>query len=109
MQKNSENKIGAEELSEFMDLSHKESMVCVKAHTNILVWGEDSQEQELRGKVSSALAGMNIIYILAEENPIPLSAEQLAAYAALHTLSPSTTIYNDADSYMEVKYMAKGG
>jgi conjugation system TraG family ATPase len=63
MQKNSENKIGAEELSEFMDLSHKESMVCVKAHTNILVWGEDSQEQELRGKVSSALAGMNIICV----------------------------------------------
>ena len=63
MQNNAENKIGSEELSEFMDLSHKESMVCVKAHTNILVWGEDTQEQELRGKVSSALAGMNIICV----------------------------------------------
>lgn len=45
------------------------------------------------------------------ETPIitDLTAEELAQYAALHTYSPSTTIYNDAGSYMEVKYMAKGG
>jgi hypothetical protein len=52
---------------------------------------------------------ITIMYILAEENPISLTAEQLAAYAELHTNYPSTTLYNDADSYMEVKYMAKGG
>ena len=63
MQNNAENKVGAEELAEFMDLSHKENMVCVKAHTNILVWGDESQEQDLRGKVSSALAGMSIICV----------------------------------------------
>ena len=63
MQNNAENRVGAEELAEFMDLSHKENMVCVKAHTNILVWGDESQEQDLRGKVSSALAGMSIICV----------------------------------------------
>lgn len=63
MQNNAENRVGAEELAEFMDLSHKENLVCVKAHTNILVWGEESQEQDLRGKVSSALAGMSIICV----------------------------------------------
>lgn len=60
MQNNAENRIGAEELAEFMDMSHKENIVCVKAHTNILVWGEESHEQELRGMVSSALSGMSI-------------------------------------------------
>ena len=52
---------------------------------------------------------ITVIYALNTQIETDLTAEQLAAYAALRTLSPSTTIYNDADSYMEVKYMAKGG
>lgn len=49
------------------------------------------------------------IGVLATPIETTLSSEELAQYAALHTYSPSTTIFNDADSYMEVKYMAKGG
>lgn len=52
---------------------------------------------------------VTVCYPLATPIETDLTPEQLAAYAALHTLSPSTTIYNDADSYMEVKYIAKGG
>ncbi len=63
MSQNAENKVGAEELEEFADLSHKESLTCVKAHTNILVWGEEHQEQQLRGKISAALSGMNILCV----------------------------------------------
>ena len=63
MSKNAENRIGAEELEEFADQTHKESLTCIKAHTNVLVWGEDSQEQELRGKISAALSGMNILCV----------------------------------------------
>lgn len=63
MGQNAENRIAAEELEEFADQTHKESLMCVKAHTNILVWGSSDQEQELRGKVSSALSGMNIICV----------------------------------------------
>jgi conjugation system TraG family ATPase len=63
MGQNAENRIAAEELEEFADQTHKESLLCVKAHTNILVWGEANQEQELRGRVSSALSGMNIICV----------------------------------------------
>ena len=36
----------------------------------------------------------------------PLSAEELAAYAALHTNYPNTTILNDGGAGMEVKYVA---
>lgn len=63
MSQNAENKVAAEEIEEFSDLSHKESLTCVKAHTNILVWGTEDQEQELRGKVSAALSGMNILCV----------------------------------------------
>lgn len=35
----------------------------------------------------------------------PLTAAEVAAYAALHTNSPNTTIYNDGGAEMEVKYM----
>lgn len=38
----------------------------------------------------------------------PLSAEELAQYAALHTNYPNTTIYNDEGAGMEVKYTSGG-
>lgn len=44
------------------------------------------------------------IYILATPIETPLSAEQLLAYAALHTNEPNTTIMNDGNAGMEVKY-----
>ena len=63
MGQNPENRIAAEELEEFADQAHKESLTCVKAHTNILVWGDEHQEQELRSRISSALSGMNILCV----------------------------------------------
>ena len=63
MGQNAENRIAAEELEEFADQTHKESLTCVKAHTNILVWGDADQEQELRSRISSALSGMNIVCV----------------------------------------------
>lgn len=49
---------------------------------------------------------ITIMYILAEENPISLTAEELAAYAALHTNYPNTTVFNEEGAGMEVKYVA---
>ena len=65
MSKNAENRVGAEELDEFLDLSHREQLITVKTNTNILVWGNDDQEQELRGRLSSALSGMGITCVQA--------------------------------------------
>ena len=50
-----------------------------------------------------------IVSQLATPIRTPLSAEEMAAYAALHTYAPSTTIYNDGGAEMEVKYMSIGG
>jgi hypothetical protein len=52
---------------------------------------------------------VTILYALETEKTFLLDENQLAAFAALHTYDPGTTLYNDAGSHMEVKYMAKGG
>ncbi len=43
-------------------------------------------------------------YVLATPIETPISAEEMAAYAALHTNKPNTTVYNDAGAWMEMKY-----
>lgn len=45
-------------------------------------------------------------YLLAEPIETPLSAEELAAYAALHTNYPNTTVLNDGGAGMELAYVA---
>lgn len=47
---------------------------------------------------------ITIYYLFAEPVYHDLSAEELAAYAALHTNYPNTTIFNDGGAGMEVKY-----
>lgn len=46
------------------------------------------------------------LYELLEPIEIPLSAEEIAAYQALHTNYPDTTIYTDAGVGLDVKYVA---
>lgn len=60
MSKSSDNRLGAEEIDEFVDEVHKESFTCVRAHTNILAWGDEKEHLEVKGKISSALAGMGV-------------------------------------------------
>lgn len=60
MSKSNDNRLGAEEIDAFVDEVHKESLCCVRAHTNILAWGHESDHLAIRGKVSSALAVMGV-------------------------------------------------
>lgn len=42
------------------------------------------------------------------ETPVetPMTAEEIAAYAALHTNKPNTTVYNDAGAWLKLEYVA---
>lgn len=62
----------------------------------------------LSGKYASGDA-VRVTYALNEPIETPLSAEQLTAYASLHTNLHNTIIYNDAGADMEVKYTSIGG
>lgn len=83
------------------------------AINNAPVWMTFSAELETATDAKNYLkdcydAGMPIIvyYILATPTEIPLSAEELAAYRALHTNYPTTVITNDAECHMEAEYVA---
>lgn len=49
---------------------------------------------------------MLVYYILATPIETPLSDEEIAAYKALHTNKPTTTIMNSENVHMKVKYVA---
>ena len=49
---------------------------------------------------------LTVLYALAEPVETPLSAEELAQYAALHTNKPNTTVMNDAGAGMKLAYVA---
>ena len=46
------------------------------------------------------------IYLLANPIETPLSETEIAAYRALHTNKPNTTILNDSGAHMAVAYTA---
>ena len=48
---------------------------------------------------------IKIQYALATPIETPLSEEELAAYAALHTYKDHTTVFNDAGAHMELEYV----
>ena len=58
-------------------------------------------------ELKSYLATNPIDIIVPKGNPIetPLSEEELAAYASLHTYRDNTTVSNDAGAYMELEYV----
>ena len=49
---------------------------------------------------------ITVKYVLSEPIETPLSADELAQYAALHTIKPDTTVYNDASADMDVEYFS---
>lgn len=49
--------------------------------------------------------GSNVVYVLATPIETPLSEEELAAYAALHTYRENTTVSNDASAHMKLEYV----
>lgn len=51
------------------------------------------------------LESVTVVYDLKTPIEIPLSEEELAAYAALHTYRGHTTVSNDASAHMELEYV----
>lgn len=54
----------------------------------------------------SAVSGKMLYYELATPVETPLTAEEIAAFRALHTNKPTTTITNDEGAHMAVSYNA---
>ena len=56
-------------------------------------------------------SGTPLVVQYAIDTPIetPLSAEEMAAYRGLHTYKTITTVFNDANAYMELEYPTSSG
>jgi hypothetical protein len=52
-----------------------------------------------------AISSVNVLYPLETPIETPLSEEEIAAYAALHTYRGNTTVSNDASAHMEIEYV----
>ena len=50
--------------------------------------------------------GTSVIYSMSTPIETPLSEAELAAFAALHSVKPTTTILNDSGAHMAVEYVA---
>ena len=58
--RDAENKLNAEELEKYLTAVHKDSLVTVKYHFNIIVWGSERNVDSISGQVTAALARMNV-------------------------------------------------
>ena len=71
---------------------------------------EDVTKEEVKEQILGFINSANPLTFLGQlETPIeiPLTTEQLAAYKALRTYSPTTTVINDAGAGMSVGYRRK--
>ena len=89
----------------------------VYADNNKVVGAYINAEKALRFRISATntadeikafIANNTVEFLCALANPIetPLSAEELEAYAVLHTNKPNTTVLNDAGAGIAVGYVA---
>ena len=77
-------------------------IVCVRNDTISDVSSDAAAVQSFKEMLAKTDAC--IMYVLAHPIETPLTADQLAAYKALHTYKGTTIIDNDAGAYMSVKY-----
>ena len=60
MSRNAENRVGAEEIGEYITAVQTDSLTSVRSHLNVIVWDKTQNAIELKGKVSAALSTLGI-------------------------------------------------
>ena len=63
MSSSAENRVASDEILSYIDEVHRDSLVSVHSHLNILAWGREGSELELKGKVSAALSSMGVVAV----------------------------------------------
>lgn len=83
--------------------SNKENVIFINANNDIrlnITLDDDSVEA-----VQETMNGATLIGVLVFPIETPLSEEELAAFATLHTYRNNTTVSNDAPAHMEIEYV----
>ena len=74
----------------------------INVHADYMIISLGDFPQEILEELAEN--SVKVQYVMATPETIPLSAEELEAYAALHTNKPNTTIVNNGGAGMTVKY-----
>ena len=90
------------------DMESVGTIMSAYGHANYLEFRFRLMKSEYADKaaVEAAITGTVIYYLLAEPIETKLTAEEIAAFADLHSYKPNTTIYNDAGAFMAAEYVA---
>ena len=86
-----------------------EDFICNEGNAIVLYLEEIASMGETAANAWLRERNVKVLYILAEAKEHPLSEidpDALAQYAAMHTVYPNTTVFNDRNAGMEVKYVA---
>ncbi len=75
-------------------------------YENLNNFGFTGAETDTLEMLQAAYDGAAVVYILANPIETPLSETEIAAYRAMHSNYPNTTILNDSGAHMVVKYAA---
>lgn len=65
MQSSAENRVNAGEINQFIDDVHRDGKTTCYHHMNVLAWGPENMELEIKGKVSAAFSTMGIVAVQA--------------------------------------------
>lgn len=60
MSRNAENRVGADEVQDYMNAVQTDGLTSVRSHLNLIVWGGGNEVSDLKGKVSAALSPLGI-------------------------------------------------
>jgi len=63
MSSSAENRVAAEEIVSYIDEVHRESLVSVYSHMNVLAWSPAGEELDVKGKISAALSSMGVVAV----------------------------------------------
>lgn len=92
--------------NEVYERPQKDKAVCTSETLSSCFIGLADSAYTDQNALKAALSGATLMYALATPIETALSAEELAAYAALHSNKPNTTVYNDAGAGLSIEYVA---
>jgi hypothetical protein len=88
-------------------------MIFLRPGNEIVSVPKDGDKEEAKAQFKSWLAQqyangtpLEILYVLNTPIETPLSAQELASFAALHSHKPNTTAFNDGGAGLGIAYVA---
>lgn len=88
-----------------IDLTADKTIAPSNVNGNTTVWIRDDSYTDV-ATFKASLQGVMLLYARSTPIETPLSAEELAQFAALHTGKPNTTVFNDSGAEMKLGYVA---